>query len=969
VIGKKIANPKKSASKAARVNLLSEYIREPELRSQDEKCIYAGANGFLSDDAKAQQLEMLALAMEAPRSKDPINHYVLSWREGEQPTPRQCDEAVGILLKELGLEGHQVIYGLHADTENLHLHVMVNRVHPETERVILPHKGFDIEALHRAVARIEHSQGWERENHGRYLVERNGEIARVGTEQQIQPTQKARDMELLTGQKSAQRVGIETVPEIVKSVTGWAELHEHLAAVGMRYERKGSGALLYVDDQPIKASTADRNASLAKLEKRFGTFQEAAAQIEIKEREIEPLRPESSAKGWDDYAKARREHYERKNAARDELRRVIDSERKQLTERQKQERKEVLGGRWRGKGVELNTMRSVLAAQQAAEKADLQDRHRQAREQVREEFRDFSYYEKWLAEERTPSRAQEWRYGRDQAAGMEGPGQGVDEGQQQKAASADIRAFAHEIYGGAVYYSRRADLGAGGVSFVDSGRRIDIYDWRSSDSLLAALQLSAQKWGQGFTVTGNDEYKAVCVRLAAEHGFKILNPELQQGLQAERQRLQQEREEAMQAPQLEQFNRYHEAVEADRYRVTSIKMLPEGEKKTFILDKRDGATQGFTPAEIAQRTPEMLRLEGRGENLYYTPLSEKRHHILVDDMDRSKLDRFIADGYKPAAVLESSPGNYQAILTVPKLGTPHDREVGNRLAEQLNRVYGDSKLSGGVHPHRAPGYENRKPKHKRKDDTYPEVRLVKAERRQCDKALELSRAIDTEYARQTAKQARDAVQLSPVVPSKAEQGMISPVYDAHRADIMARQKGEIDYSRLDSMIALRMRVTGHDLATIQATIRDGAPRSRPVDSRGAHQWDDYARRTANSAYTPRADRQAESLAPKYTRQWARLEGRELGFGAESWLVVRNLTEKEFKILAQAENVPDAMYEAMVEGKEISVMDGRGKAGYDQGSKQFYATVTKEDQPELERQMTRLAQRQKAIEHGIGGFSR
>jgi hypothetical protein len=26
-------------------------------------------------------------------------------------------------------------------------------------------------------------------------------------------------------------------------------------------------------------------------------------------------------------------------------------------------------------------------------------------------------------------------------------------------------------------------------------------------------------------------------------------------------------------------------------------------------------------------------------------------------------------------------------------------------------------------------------------------------------------------------------------------------------------------------------------------------------------------------------------------------------------------------------------------------------------------------PQLERQMTRLAQRQKAIEHGIGGFSR
>ncbi|MGA9130162.1 MAG: TraI/MobA(P) family conjugative relaxase [Terracidiphilus sp.] len=965
MIGKKVANPKKSASKATRVGQLAEYIREPEQRSKDEKYIYAGANGFLSDDAKAQQLEMLALAMEAPRSKDPINHYVLSWREGEQPTPRQCDEAVGILLKELGLEGHQVIYGLHSDTDNLHLHVMVNRVHPETERVILPHNGFDIEALHRAVARIEHEQGWERESHGRYVVEENGEILRVGTEQRIQPTQKARDMELLTGQKSAQRTGIETVPEIVKSATGWAELHERLAEAGMRYERKGSGALLYIDDQPIKASTADRNASLAKLEKRFGPFEAAAARLEVKEREIEPLRPESVPKGWGDYAKARREHYEQKNAARDELSQVIDTERKQLAERQKQERKDTLSGRWRGKGAELNTMRSVLAAQQAAEKAELQDRHVQARAQVREQFKEFPYYEKWLAEERNPSRAQEWRYGRDQVAGIEGPGH--DRGQPQKAVPADIRAFVHEIHGESVYYSRRAGQGAGGVSFVDSGPRINIYDWRSQDCLLAALQLSAQKWGGGFTVTGNDEYKAACVRLAAEHGFKIVNPELQQGIQAERQRLQLERAEAMKAPQLQQFNRYHEAVEADRYRVTSIKMLPDGEKKTFILDKRDGATRGFTPVEIAQRTPEMLRLQRRGENIYYTPLSEKQHHILVDDMDRPKLDRLIADGYKPAAVIESSPGNYQAILTVPKLGTAHDREVGNRLAEQLNREYGDPKLSGCVHPHRAPGYENRKPKHEREDGTYPEVRLLKAERRQCDKSLELSRVIDTEYARQAAKQAKEAVQLSPVAPPKAEQGIFQ-VYDAHRADILARQKGEIDYSRLDSMIALRMRVTGHDQAAIQAAIRDGAPRSRPLDSRGGHQWDDYARRTANSAYTPRADRQAESLAPKYTGQWARLEGRELEFAAESRLVVRPLTEKEFKMLAQAESVPDAMHKAMVEEKEIAIMGGRGKAGYDQDSKQFYASLKKEDQPTLERQMTSLAQTQREIEHEIEGFS-
>lgn len=61
--------------------------------------------------------------------------------------------------------------------------------------------------------------------------------------------------------------------------------------------------------------------------------------------------------------------------------------------------------------------------------------------------------------------------------------------------------------------------------------------------MTATLQLSAQKWGS-FTVIGNDDYKAVCVRLAAELGFKINNPELQAGIALARERLQQERSAA-----------------------------------------------------------------------------------------------------------------------------------------------------------------------------------------------------------------------------------------------------------------------------------------------------------------------------------------------------------------------------------------------------------------------------------------
>ena len=342
----------------------------------------------------------------------------------------------------------------------------------------------------------------------------------------------------------------------------------------------------------------------------------------------------------------------------------------------------------------------------------------------------------------------------------------------------------------------------------------------------------------------------------------------------EQQRIHEEKTQPMKSSQLRQFEQYHEAVQAERYRVTSIRMLPDGQKKTFIFDKQNGITKGFTSAEIAERTAEMQRLGSRGENLYYTPLSEKKHHILIDDMDRTKLARLIADGYKPAAILESSPGNYQAILTIPKLGTAFDREVGNRLAERLNREYGDPKLSGVIHPHRAPGYENRKPKHERADGTYPEVHLLKAERREDAKTLELSRAIDSDYAQRAEKQVREAAQRLAMASPWSGQD-ISHVYDVHRADILTRQKGEIDYSRLDSMIALRMRATEHDRSAIYEAIGSGAPRSRPEDARTIHQWDDYARRMADSAYTPYAEKQLETLAPRYAKQWAQLEGSKL----------------------------------------------------------------------------------------------
>ncbi|QLO40540.1 relaxase/mobilization nuclease domain-containing protein (plasmid) [Klebsiella sp. RHBSTW-00484] len=867
MIVKKVKNPQKAASKAVRVSRLTDYIREPERENSQEKCIHAGARGFITDEPQSQTAEMIALSQEAVRSKDTINHYVLSWREGEQPSPEQVEEAVSIFMDELGVKDHQAIYGLHADTDNLHLHLAINRVHPETLKVVKINNGFDIEAAHKAIARIENAQGWQREQNGRYQVLENGELGRehIDKDKPRQPAQPKRDMENRTGEKSAERIAIEDGAPIIKKAQTWEQLHRELAAKGMRYEKTGSGATLFVGDVGVKASSADRDASLSKLQKRLGAYQPPPQRQQVAQREPEPIKPD--VPGWKDYITGRKAHYAEKNAAKLALDKRQEQERKQIAEQQKARRDELMRGNWKGKGEVLNAMRSVIAAEQAAEKAALKEKHQKQREQHRQQFRPYPDLEQWQRMQKSPELAEQWRHRASEPQRIEGAS-------GEPPTPRDIRAYQPEIVGQQVHYSRKEEAGAGGgVSFVDKGKSIDIHDWRNRDSTLAALQLSAQKW-DSFTVTGNDEYKAMCAKLAAEHGFKITNPELQERIQQERQRIQQERAQAMKSEQLKQFELYAEAVGAERYRVTSIKMQADGRKQTFILDKKDGITRGFTPQEIEQRTPEMLRLQRRGENLYYTPLSDKKHHILIDDMNREKLERLIRDGYRPAVVLESSPGNYQAIITVPKLGTAHDKDVGNRLSDALNREYGDPKLSGAIHPHRAPGYENRKPKHQREDGSYPEVRLLKAERRECVKALALSSQIDAEYQRQAALKAQqpERSKAKPALELAAASGSAIDAYQRHYRDVIKRQRGgEVDLSRVDSMIAVRMRVTGHDQAAIEGAIRQCAPATRQKDE--GRDWNDYAQRTARYAYSAAGDRQAAELG-KYRQQWEKLEGRE-----------------------------------------------------------------------------------------------
>ena len=211
-------------------------------------------NIFVPEVAAA---EMEALALENTRSSDPVFNCILSWRENEIPTRSQADEAVAIALKELGLEGCQAHYALHRNTENLHLHLCVNRIDPETFKARDPAHGWTKKALEKAARKIELAQGWEIERSGRYIVTAQGEIQEKsqGNDGKVKLSPTARDIEAHTGEKSSERIAQETATPIIQKARSWEELHRKLAEAGIRYERKGSGAVLHVGEGTvIKAS-------------------------------------------------------------------------------------------------------------------------------------------------------------------------------------------------------------------------------------------------------------------------------------------------------------------------------------------------------------------------------------------------------------------------------------------------------------------------------------------------------------------------------------------------------------------------------------------------------------------------------------------------------------------------------------------------------------------------------------------
>jgi hypothetical protein len=118
---------------------LTRYLTEGRDPVTDE--IVERGEHLLSDNLLSRETaaaEMRAVGFENPRVTDPVYHYQLCWRPGERPSRAQWEEAARKTIQDLGFGEHQFLVVAHDDREHFHVHVLINRIQPETYKAHYP---------------------------------------------------------------------------------------------------------------------------------------------------------------------------------------------------------------------------------------------------------------------------------------------------------------------------------------------------------------------------------------------------------------------------------------------------------------------------------------------------------------------------------------------------------------------------------------------------------------------------------------------------------------------------------------------------------------------------------------------------------------------------------------------------------------------------------------------------------------
>lgn len=517
--------------------------------------------------------EMYAVAQQNPRTKDPVYHFILSWPEHERPQTQDIFAAARHTLSALGMSEHQYIIAIHANTDNLHAHIEVNRIHPKTYRPFDTYR--DFLTLHRAAREAEIMFGWHHDNGAFKVVEVDGVKHVVRNDDYEDPEitttrPGARRAEIWTGEQSLEAWCKGEPAADLKRVladpdtSSWQDVHRALEKFGLELRDSGGGGMKVVDvseasdvkvGKPlaVSASAAFRFLKRKALEERLGAFEARSPEHShepVKTYKRDPHKRLEARLARKVVRDALHEKYKAARAAAETRKREAEPLLRPFIEQDKARhaalRASYAQSRERIRKDGAMTPSQKQQAYMLARMTMLRVR-KQLSEQIRKEhaqrrtlvpsvpsWRAWVEQQAQLGDEGAISalRGMIYQDGRDLQKKEARDSARKDENAILPASPVDLDPTVRALSGmtwqvaknGKVSYK----LGTGELAFHDEGERIT-YGRRSvsDEALQQSLLYGADKWKDGICISGGDfAFKARMVRAAVENGIEVNNIEL-----------------------------------------------------------------------------------------------------------------------------------------------------------------------------------------------------------------------------------------------------------------------------------------------------------------------------------------------------------------------------------------------------------------------------------------------------------
>ena len=208
---------------------------------------------------------MEGAASRSKATRKPVLHLSISFAPGDPVDAELMRRVMLRTLADQGLAEHQAVIAAHHDTENPHVHAMVNRVHPETGR-----------AWKGSWSRVRAEASLRRQELELGLRVVPGWLAPVPGQPELRPRPR-----LARGSSEFLREVQERATPVCERARSWSELERGLADLGLSVRVNGRGLSITDGRQEVKASEVGRAYSRQQLEKRLGRYSDYSARVAV----------------------------------------------------------------------------------------------------------------------------------------------------------------------------------------------------------------------------------------------------------------------------------------------------------------------------------------------------------------------------------------------------------------------------------------------------------------------------------------------------------------------------------------------------------------------------------------------------------------------------------------------------------------------------------------------------------------